>query len=422
MSKIITIATFMILLIISLPLIHANELNLVYDNAGNLKKGDGFYREYNSLNQLSKVYEGNDTSGQLLQEFIYDLVEERVFIKIDHTKNETTYYWNERAVTVHNSSGVYNTTYVYQDGLLVAQIDHDSDKTEYIHSDNIGSASIITDENGDIVENITYSPFGQVLTQNVQSRYSYEAKEYDEVTGDTDFHFRKYDPDLHIFTQPDSLIQNQFDPQSLNRYAFERNNPLKNIDPDGHLVVTTTVVTIFMIGYVIGVASEAYRLTKSGEHISDLALASNLFKSGLKGGSKLLFFTGLLSALNVYAPAVVAGTYEILWEIHQTIQDADLASTSKTLESSYDDDYAYNSIERESTNIFGNDNHYPRSVMLGYQNNQNMCQYVKPEVTTETEVVSNDNRGYSTSSGSNGNWKWFKNLNYVLDIWDEIEW
>jgi len=30
------------------------------------------------------------------------------------------------------------------------------------------------------------------------------------------------------------LIQNVYDPQSLNRYAFERNNPYKNTDPTGH--------------------------------------------------------------------------------------------------------------------------------------------------------------------------------------------
>lgn len=30
------------------------------------------------------------------------------------------------------------------------------------------------------------------------------------------------------------MIPNVYDPQSLNRYSFERNNPLKNIDPTGH--------------------------------------------------------------------------------------------------------------------------------------------------------------------------------------------
>lgn len=52
-----------------------------------------------------------------------------------------------------------------------------------------------------------------------------------------DFHFRKYDPKLRIFTQPDTLIQNVYDPQSLNRYMFKRGNPYKHTDPTGHFVV-----------------------------------------------------------------------------------------------------------------------------------------------------------------------------------------
>jgi hypothetical protein len=36
------------------------------------------------------------------------------------------------------------------------------------------------------------------------------------------------------FTQPDDIIQNVYDPQVLNRYAYVRNNPLRYTDPSGH--------------------------------------------------------------------------------------------------------------------------------------------------------------------------------------------
>ena len=68
-------------------------------------------------------------------------------------------------------------------------------------------------------------------------RLGYEGKEADSVVGDTDFNFRKYRPDLGIFTQPDSAIQNVYDPQQLDRYAFERNNPYTYVDDDGHFNV-----------------------------------------------------------------------------------------------------------------------------------------------------------------------------------------
>lgn len=66
------------------------------------------------------------------------------------------------------------------------------------------------------------------------SRYSYEGKEYDDVIGQYDFHFRGYKSEWGKFVQPDTLIANVYNPQFLNRYSFENNNPYKNVDPDGH--------------------------------------------------------------------------------------------------------------------------------------------------------------------------------------------
>jgi hypothetical protein len=36
------------------------------------------------------------------------------------------------------------------------------------------------------------------------------------------------------FTQPDTIVPNLYDPQSLNRYSYARNNPVNATDPTGH--------------------------------------------------------------------------------------------------------------------------------------------------------------------------------------------
>lgn len=48
----------------------------------------------------------------------------------------------------------------------------------------------------------------------------------------------EYEPDIPIFNKPDTLIPNVYDPQTLNRYAFERSNPYKYTDPTGHQPVS----------------------------------------------------------------------------------------------------------------------------------------------------------------------------------------
>jgi len=45
---------------------------------------------------------------------------------------------------------------------------------------------------------------------------------------------RQYDPYLNRFLSPDSIVPNPANPQSLNRYSYVLNNPLKYTDPTGH--------------------------------------------------------------------------------------------------------------------------------------------------------------------------------------------
>ena len=47
---------------------------------------------------------------------------------------------------------------------------------------------------------------------------------------------------MGIVCQPDTLIQNVYDPQSLNRYMFERGNPYNRVDPTGHVVQWAAVI------------------------------------------------------------------------------------------------------------------------------------------------------------------------------------
>ena len=48
-----------------------------------------------------------------------------------------------------------------------------------------------------------------------------------------DYGARWYDPALAVFTQPDPLVADPFDPQQLNRFAYVRGDPLNLVDPMG---------------------------------------------------------------------------------------------------------------------------------------------------------------------------------------------
>lgn len=54
-----------------------------------------------------------------------------------------------------------------------------------------------------------------------------------------DYNARFYSPYLNRFVQPDSIVPNLANPQSLNRYSYTQNNPINFIDPSGHYRCTT---------------------------------------------------------------------------------------------------------------------------------------------------------------------------------------
>jgi len=46
---------------------------------------------------------------------------------------------------------------------------------------------------------------------------------------------RFYSPYLNRFLQPDTIVPGAFNPQSLNRFSYTLNNPLRYTDPTGHI-------------------------------------------------------------------------------------------------------------------------------------------------------------------------------------------
>jgi RHS repeat-associated protein len=169
---------------------------------------------------------------------------------------DTTYYINQNYMQIINTSGTFNVTYYYLQGQLIAQ-DVNGVKN-YYHTDNKGNIVATSNSSASIIEINNYSPTGEITSGGNKSKYTYEGKEYDKTTGMTDYNFRMYQSSTMQFTQPDSIIQNTFDPQSLNRYAFERNNPIKNTDPTGH----NPLVALGVAGLVGGlVGLDTYLLT-----------------------------------------------------------------------------------------------------------------------------------------------------------------
>lgn len=172
--------------------------------------------------------------------------------------NASTHYMNTRPadfIQVVNTNGtIINETYIYLQDKLIAKYDNEGRKFFY-HPDHLGSTSLVTNESGDVVEDLLYLPYGCVLTGNELSRFGYTGQEKDSESGFLDYGARQYDCEFSRFIQTDPVIADVYNPQNLNRYSYVLNNPYKYIDSTGNYVVQVgpTVTGAIGLPNVLGI-------------------------------------------------------------------------------------------------------------------------------------------------------------------------
>ncbi len=115
------------------------------------------------------------------------------------------------------------------------------------------SITAITDASGNLLESLSYDPWGRRRIATDWTDYNITSTLFDRgFTGHEHLdHFglinmngRVYDPFLARFLSPDPYVQAPDYSQNFNRYSYAFNNPLKYTDPDGewaHLVVGAAI-------------------------------------------------------------------------------------------------------------------------------------------------------------------------------------
>lgn len=199
--------------------------NAGYDPNGNmtsrLEEGKAYVYTYDVENHLSTVT-GYPTPTAT---FAYDGDGVRVKGVVSGT---TTYY-------VGNHWEVGPTAwakYYYFAGMRIAV--RDGSGVTYIHSDQLGSATNTTGQN---VSGEMYYPYGGKRSTNpAYTPYRFTGQREESTIGLYFYQARWYDPVLSRFIQADTIVPQPADPQSLNRYSYVRNNPIRHVDPTGHMI------------------------------------------------------------------------------------------------------------------------------------------------------------------------------------------
>lgn len=255
---------------------HVAGKTILYDHNGNILNDGTWVNTWNWRNNLTQSHK---TNANVV--YTYDHNNTRV------TQNSTTgqdltypndYYTlddtdQKRHILLPGFGSLATSTY---------DTNGETSSIVYHHRDHLGGTHIETDDTGTPIEYIVYKPFGSVLsdvqTTGYENNLKFTGKELDEDTGWYYYGARYYAGDRARFMSQDPVflaigastkdLKTLADPQSLNSYAYTRNNPIKYIDPDGKFYQVPIATGV---GFFGGVASQ---------YISDVV---DNYQSGVSG-------------------------------------------------------------------------------------------------------------------------------------------
>jgi len=137
--------------------------------------------------------------------------------------------------TNYKKTGNTVKKYYYANGQRVAM--RDGGTVYFLLTDHLGSTAVTADGNGARTAELWYKPWGEYRGTpygTTPTSYRFTGQREDASIGLYFYNARYYDSTLGRFIQPDTIVPNPGDPQSLNRYSYVGNNPLRYTDPSGH--------------------------------------------------------------------------------------------------------------------------------------------------------------------------------------------
>ena len=106
----------------------------------------------------------------------------------------------------------------------------------WVGADHLGGTIRVLDSGFTALDGMRYKPYGEDRDtgSSLNTDRKFTGQTEDETAGLYWYASRAYDPAIGRFVSPDTIVPDPSNPQSLNRYSYVYNNPLKYIDPSGY--------------------------------------------------------------------------------------------------------------------------------------------------------------------------------------------
>jgi RHS repeat-associated protein len=125
--------------------------------------------------------------------------------------------------------------YVWRPSLAYATSMNGDDVVHVYHTDGLESARLLTNSSGVVTDIKRTDAFGVPVVQQGTSTqpFGFAGEQRDPETSLMYLSARMYDPTLGRFVQRDALLGSRIRPNSLHRFTYGLNNPVRYVDPSG---------------------------------------------------------------------------------------------------------------------------------------------------------------------------------------------
>ncbi len=239
-----------------------------YDDNGNMTRRGSLYLKYNPENQMAKA--SSDSGGSVyVARFACDGDGKRAK-RVDNygTVHYVQPHYERNVGTGADTTEVITRYYFAQMGKMRRLIPIRRGGTlYYVVPNHLGGTLRVVNTSGATTDDIRYHAFGGTRSggTNLQTDKRFTGQILDQSTGLYWYASRAYDPALCRLTQPDTIIQDYSIPQTLNRYSYALNNPVKYNDPTGHFLPLLAMGIGAVVGGAVGVAGYAAMKVATGQ-------------------------------------------------------------------------------------------------------------------------------------------------------------
>ncbi|MED5051002.1 RHS repeat-associated core domain-containing protein [Anoxybacillus rupiensis] len=175
--------------------------------------------------------------------------------------------------------------------------------TYYHHLNGHGDVVALTDASGNVVAQYEYDAWGNIVSKTgalaTANPYRYAGYYYDEETRLYYLMARYYDANMGRFITRDTFHGFENEPQSLNQYAYTKNNPVMYIDSSGHLRIIGVNLAGSIFNFAIGAAVgggtgaiQAFIIKKGKEAAKRLFYKTVVSRLQAWGANKLAWIVG----------------------------------------------------------------------------------------------------------------------------------